>query len=125
MLGSTLAIRSYKTMNSVCSQSSFFLRMICVINFCSMTLVPFFLAYSSCDSDWLATSASPIFSEEIALSQIYDTKLDDAIIMREWMRGKELMRGLLRPMREGWQVCMCLLPCCPEMIQPHMPMHAL
>ncbi len=35
---------------------------------------------------------------------------EDAIIMRgkitgrEWMRGKELMRGLPRPMREGWQV---------------------
>ncbi len=35
---------------------------------------------------------------------------DDAIIMRgkitghEWMRGKELMRGLPRLMREGWQV---------------------
>ncbi len=73
MLGSTLAIAT----KHVCSQSSFFLRMICVINFCSMTLVPFFLAYSSCDSDWLAISASPIFSQEIALSQIYDTKLDD------------------------------------------------
>ncbi len=24
---------------------------------------------------------------------------------REWMCGKELMRGLPRPIREGWQVC--------------------
>ncbi len=35
---------------------------------------------------------------------------DDAIIMRgkitgrEWMHGKELMRGLPRPMRKGWQI---------------------
>ena len=29
-----------------------------------------------------------------------------SIVDREWMLGKVLMRGLPRPMRDGWQVCL-------------------